>query len=181
MRLFAKPLLTAALINVYYYIKKVANRDGTDVLPAGFPGCISDEARGHSHQGQTDDSQLLYVLKLQRALALSGMKPNNGLAGGFDTKVVVDAVIAQHREKERLASPKASPSARQEQAGDGEADDDLSKINQMKKRLDQELQKLRDDPYSKISLRAQEDREKHKELREGRAQQMEIVDQFDTF
>lgn len=59
--------------------------------------------------------------------------------------------------------------------------DDFKKINLMKKRLDERLTQLREDPYNKVSLRGQTGREKHKDLRATREGYQLLVDNYDTF
>lgn len=170
MRLFARPLLRAALANVYYYIKKIANRDGTDSWPSDAVATAGGDDKAATRRD--GDSHILYVLKLQRSLALSGLKPTASLGMGFDAANIVDAVILQQKERE-------------EQAGTSDLGaeplDDFKKINLMKKRLDQRMTKLREDPYNKVSLRGQTSREKHAELRAKRDGYQWIVDNYDTY
>lgn len=94
LRLFARALLRAALTNVYYYIKKIANRDGTEALPSDAAGPSAEAGQNQAAPRRADKTNILYVLKLQRSLALSGMKPTNSLGTGFDAENIVDAVIA---------------------------------------------------------------------------------------
>lgn len=123
MRLFARALLRAALTNVYYYIRKIANRDGTDTLPSDEAGLSAAAGGNAGAPRRTAASSILYVLKLQRSLALSGMKPTTNIGRGFDAQNIVDAVIAQQKEKESLTG--------QRDLG-AEALDDFKKINLMK-------------------------------------------------
>ena len=48
----------------------------------------------NGNQGNSEESLILYVLKLQRSLALSGLKPATSLGQGFDASNIVNAVIA---------------------------------------------------------------------------------------
>lgn len=171
MRLFARPLLRAALTNVYYYIKKIANRDGTDSWPSGAVALAGGSGEGQGAP-RAHESHILYVLKLQRSLALSGMKPTDSLGMGFDAANIVDAVIFQQQEREQETGTRDLGT---------EPLDDFKKINLMKKRLDQRMTKLREDPYNKVSLRGQTSREKHAELRAKRDGYQSIVDNFDTY
>lgn len=159
MRLFSRVLLRAALTNVYYYIKKIAKRDGTDTVPTDpeAPSGKAEEEQPASRR--TETSHILYVLKLQRSLALSGLKPTTSIGRGFDAENIVNAVIAQQKEREAQAGVSYLGS---------EPMDDFKKINLMKKKLEERMTQLREDPYNKVSLRGQTSREKHKDLRAKR-------------
>lgn len=96
---------------------------------------------------------------MQRSLALSGLKPTTSIGRGFDAENIVNAVIAQQKEREAQAGVSYLGS---------EPMDDFKKINLMKKKLEERMTQLREDPYNKVSLRGQTSREKHKDLRAKR-------------
>ena len=64
MRLFSKVLLRAALTNVYYYIKKTANRDGTDTVPTDPAAASGKAGEERPTLRREEASHILYVLKL---------------------------------------------------------------------------------------------------------------------
>lgn len=93
MRIFQKVLVRSALTNVLYFIKKISNRDGTDTFPAD-PVVQTDKTGDEQPLlRKADANHILYLLKLQRTLALSCLKPDTSMARGFDAENVVDAVI----------------------------------------------------------------------------------------
>lgn len=51
----------------------------------------------------------------------------------------------------------------------------------MKKKLEKRMKTVHDDPYTKVSLRGQSDREKHANLRALRDEHIRVVNDYDTF
>ena len=51
----------------------------------------------------------------------------------------------------------------------------------MKKKLEKRMQTIHEDPYTKVSLRGQTDREKHAKLRTLRDEHNRVVNDYDTF
>lgn len=121
-KVFAKAFLKGAVMNIYYYMRKIAERSSGE------------------------EPNLLTLLKYQRGLVIGGLKKREKTFG-VDGQNVVQCLFNRRNNSQ-------------------DNDNNDYNFHKIKYDLQQQVDRLRNDPKSKYYIRALPDRQKHEKLKE---------------